>query len=1037
MESGGGTQRQCFVFSWSAAAFTVAMAWQSPASAATLPAGFAETRLASAMNNVTTMTLAPDGRIFVSEQAGRLRVIKNDALLAAPALTLTVDATNERGLLGTAFDPEFANNGFIYVYYTSPTPVPHNRISRFTVNGDSVAPGSELALMDLPPLGLAPIHNGGSIHVGVEGKLYVSVGENFNAPNAQSLNTTLGKLLRFNTDGSIPQDNPFFDSLAGDSRAIWAYGLRNPFTFDIQPGTGRIFVNDVGDKLFDEIDDIVRGGNYGWPETEGPHDDPRFEKPFYYQPWSPSTCTLIGAAFYNPMIRDFPIAYLGKYFFADLCGGYVKTLDPDTKEISDFATGLSTPVDLDVSADGKLYYLNRGSGTGTGAVFRVFHSHPAPTISINPEDQLVSDGESVTFSCSGNGAEPLRYQWARGGIPIPGATEPNYSFAVSLGDDGARFGCVISNDDGVAATNEAILHVTSNRTPLASILAPTPGATYVGGQTLFFEGDASDPEDGPLPPSALSWEVVFDHDTHTHPGLGPISGIRSGSYPISPIGETSTHVKYRVILRAKDSTGLVRTIQRDVRPELTAILLDTNPTGRSVKLDGQPKTTPLSFDAVVGIRRTLQAPTFQQEAEASPVWYEFVSWSDGGAATHEIAVPSVPTTFSAEFKRIEFPECITFETLSRFINMPFANQTGVFTAEFDATPTAFPVNANVGLSDRPRGGLPGQAALVAFGTSGRITGRDVTGGRADTPITYQANNVYHVRMVVNLFDRKYDVFVTPQGGAELLLARNLGFRVEHALITQLNNWGVFASPAASGGTLKVCHFEVNCSGEKNTPPLVVPPANVIVRTGAGATSCSRFVSDAELGQASATDNCGRVSVARSGGPADNIFPVGTTLLAYTATDAAGLTTTAVQQVTVIDDTPPVLSTVALDKSVLSPADHRMVDVIVSYEASDNCREVTSSIAVASDEPVDGIGDGRTSPDWEIVDAHQVRLRAERSGLGDGRVYAVAVTTVDAAGNHSTETASVTVPHGGRRGSSIRSAIVELLNSLLRFLGLGS
>jgi len=165
--------------------------------------------------------------------------------------------------------------------------------------------------------------------------------------------------------------------------------------------------------------------------------------------------------------------------------------------------------------------------------------------------------------------------------------------------------------------------------------------------------------------------------------------------------------------------------------------------------------------------------------------------------------------------------------------------------------------------------------------------------------------------------------------------------------------------------------------------------------------------------------------------------VGTTLLAYTATDAAGLTTTAVQQVTVIDDTPPVLSTVALDKSVLSPADHRMVDVIVSYEASDNCREVTSSIAVASDEPVDGIGDGRTSPDWEIVDAHQVRLRAERSGLGDGRVYAVAVTTVDAAGNHSTETASVTVPHGGRRGSSIRSAIVELLNSLLRFLGLGS
>jgi glucose/arabinose dehydrogenase len=1005
----------------------------TPASAATLPPGFAETRLASGMNNVTTMSLAPDGRIFVSEQAGRLRVIKDEALLAAPALTLSVDATNERGLLGIAFDPSFAQTGFIYAYYTSPTPVPHNRISRFTMNGDVVTAGSEVTLLDLPALGLAPIHNGGSMHVGTDGKLYISVGENFNAPNAQSLGTTLGKLLRINLDGTIPSDNPFFDSLTGDNRAIWAYGLRNPYTFDIQPGTGRIFVNDVGDKLFDEIDEIFKGANYGWPDTEGPHDDPRFEKPFYYQAWSPSTCTLIGAAFYDPITRDFPLAYVGKYFFADLCGGYIKTLDPETKEVEGFATGLSTPVDLDVSPDGKLYYLNRGAGTGTGAVFKIFHSHPAPTISINPEDQLVSDGEAATFTCAGNGAAPLAYQWARGGVPIAGATTPTYSFTANLADDGARFGCILSNEDGTAASNEAILHVVSNKTPAARITTPPPGATYEGGQTLFFEGDATDAEDGPLSSSQLSWEIVFDHDDHSHPGLGPISGITSGSYAISSIGETSTHVKYRIILRATDSTGLVRKVERDVRPKISTIVLDTNPAGRSLKLDGQPKKGPLTFDGVVGIRRILEAPTFQQEAEASPVWYEFTSWSDGGAAVHEILTPSAPTTYTAAFRRIEYPECITFETLSRFINMPFANQTGTFMVEFDVTPTAFPVNANVGLSDRPRGGLPGQAALVAFGTNGRVTGRDVTGGRADVVFSYQANVTYHVRMVIDLGAHQYDVYVSPAGGAEILLAKTLGFRVEHALITQLNNWGVFASPNASGGTLKVCHFEVNCSGDRNTPPVVSPPPDVVVRTGAGATACSRLVSDAELGQAKTTDNCGRVDLVRSGVPAGNVFPVGTTLISYTATDAGGRTTTAVQSVTVIDDTAPVIANVAVDKPVLSPPNHHMVDVSVSYDATDNCGTVTPDLTVTSNEPVDGAGDGHTSPDWEVVDAHHVRLRAERSGFGNGRIYTIRVTAADASGNTSNQATAVAVPHGKH---SIAEIIARLLDWLRGLLGLG-
>ena len=134
----------------------------------------------------------------VAQQGGALRVIKNDALLAQPFLTLNVNSSGERGLLGVAFDPNFASNGFVYVYYTTSTSPVHNRLSRFTAsaaNPDVVAAGSEVQLLNLPTLSSATNHNGGAIHFGTDGKLYIAVGENANGSNAQSLSTTLGKLL--------------------------------------------------------------------------------------------------------------------------------------------------------------------------------------------------------------------------------------------------------------------------------------------------------------------------------------------------------------------------------------------------------------------------------------------------------------------------------------------------------------------------------------------------------------------------------------------------------------------------------------------------------------------------------------------------------------------------------------------------------------------------------------------------------------------------------------------------------------------------
>src|SRR5688572_13437014 len=177
---------------------------------ATLPAGFTET-IIPGISSPTAMAIAPDGRIFVCEQGGRLRVIKNGALLPAPFITISVDPAGERGLLGVAFDPMFALNNFVYVYYTVPSTPRHNRVSRFTANGDVVVPGSELGILELDNLTSATNHNAGAIHFGPDGKLYVAVGENATPSNAQTLNNRLGKVLRINSDGSIPTDNPFLD----------------------------------------------------------------------------------------------------------------------------------------------------------------------------------------------------------------------------------------------------------------------------------------------------------------------------------------------------------------------------------------------------------------------------------------------------------------------------------------------------------------------------------------------------------------------------------------------------------------------------------------------------------------------------------------------------------------------------------------------------------------------------------------------------------------------------------------------------------
>jgi glucose/arabinose dehydrogenase len=331
------------------------------------------------------MAFTPDGRLFVTQQGGQVRVIKNGMLLPTPFTTVTTSSVGERGLLGVAIDPDFAANHFVYVYYTALSPAIHNRVSRFTANGDVAVPGSETILFELNNLSNATNHNGGAIHFGPDGKLYFAAGENANPANAQTVTNVLGKIMRINPDGTIPFDNPgSFPGIGGiptgQNRAIWAVGLRNPYTFTFQPGTGRMFINDVGQNTWEEINDGIAGSNYGWNICEGFCSPPNafYRDPlFIYGHGSTATtgCAITGGVFYNPPIRQFPGEYSGKYFFADYCSGWIRVFDPSTGTAEAFASGISAPLDLLTGPDGSLYYL----ANGTGEVVRVRSSVPVRT----------------------------------------------------------------------------------------------------------------------------------------------------------------------------------------------------------------------------------------------------------------------------------------------------------------------------------------------------------------------------------------------------------------------------------------------------------------------------------------------------------------------------------------------------------------------------------------------------------------------------------------------------------------------------------
>ena len=320
-----------------------------------------------------------DGRIFVVEQAGRIRIIRNGLLQTTPFLDISsrVLSGGERGLLSVAFHPQYATNHFFYVYFTTQTNG-DIRIERFTTTSNpEVADPMTSKLIITAPHSSYSNHNGGLVAFGPDGMLYAGLGDGGGGGdplgNSQNFNSLLGSLLRLDVDHgdpyAIPAGNPYV-AQANSRGEIWAKGLRNPWRYAFDPATGLLYIADVGQGLHEEVDVVTanRGGvNYGWSVMEGAScynastcNQTGFELPILDYGHNPG-CSITGGYVYRgsavPEIR-------GHYFYSDYCAGFLRSFRYENGvavDQKDWALTMGNVASFGVDFAGELYVLSGNS----------------------------------------------------------------------------------------------------------------------------------------------------------------------------------------------------------------------------------------------------------------------------------------------------------------------------------------------------------------------------------------------------------------------------------------------------------------------------------------------------------------------------------------------------------------------------------------------------------------------------------------------------------------------------------------------------
>lgn len=373
------------------ALMAAAVAMLFAANVSALPAGFNQRELVTGMDAVSSAVL-PDGRILAIEKFGLVHVVKDGKKLSTPFMNWESNTMSryEKGMMGILADPDFLENGYIYVWYCDKRQGANgqDRVSRFTVKGDAVDTGSEKLMISLGDAG-KNYHHGSGMAI-IDGKLFIASGcrgdINDGPPgpaNAKDKNRVEGKILRINLDGSIPTDNPFYDSNTGDARAVYYWGLRNPFTMSYNEKTKVLWFSEVQSSSGD--DRVHEGGapgtDYGFQNRGG-------KAPL----WTASSANangraMIGSLWYTG--TQFPSEWQNMYYFGNVAAGtlwaYGPTHQGSARKFADF----NCPIDVKMDAVGAMYVTTRcqteDTRYTTGKLTKVWYGTEEPTVSISRE----------------------------------------------------------------------------------------------------------------------------------------------------------------------------------------------------------------------------------------------------------------------------------------------------------------------------------------------------------------------------------------------------------------------------------------------------------------------------------------------------------------------------------------------------------------------------------------------------------------------------------------------------------------------------
>ncbi|MEU0563940.1 PQQ-dependent sugar dehydrogenase, partial [Nonomuraea sp. NPDC005983] len=722
----------------------------SPAAQA-LPGAFQKQTVFSGLNHPTNLEFSSDGRVFVAEKSGLIKVFDSltDTTPSVYAdLRTQVHNFWDRGLLGMALHPNFPADPRLYVLYSYDA-VPGGVAPRWGTAGATDDPcptppgptgdGCLITgrLSVISPTGAEtplitdwcqqhPSHSIGDLQFGPDGMLYASGGDgaSFNfadygqdnltssdvtpdnpcgdppspvgtalsppaaeggALRAQDVRTSGdpagldGTLIRINPDtGAAAAGNPNAGSTDPNVARIVAHGLRNPFRITNRPGSPEIWLSEVGWNTFEEINRVASPtsavSNFGWPCYEGPGRQGGYDnlnltlcenlyaagaganvQPFFS--WNHSTqpapndpcpaggSSASGVAFYTG--GAYPDSYDGALFLSDYSRSCIWVMTagptglPDPATIRNFDSGIGA-TELEIGPGGDLFAVDYNNGT----VVRYLYNNTPPTAVIGASTTSGTAPLAVSFSATGStdaDGDSLSYAWdldGDGELDDSTSASPSFTYAQP-----GSYVVRLRASDGKGGQGDASVTVNVNNTaPTATINSPTATTTWAVGQTITFSGTGTDAQDGTVPGARMKWTLVLHHcpsTCHEHE-ITTFTGA-SGSFQ-APDHDYPSHLELR--LTVTDTQGLTDTKSVLLQPRTVNLTFQSTPPGLQLGFNSEQTTTPFTRTVIVGSSNSISAPSPQTSSGQS---LTFGSWSDGGAASHNITAPASAATYTATY----------------------------------------------------------------------------------------------------------------------------------------------------------------------------------------------------------------------------------------------------------------------------------------------------------------------------------------------------------------------------------------------------